>query len=94
MDIEYTYTVKEVDEDNRNMIVDYTHSTYGTITVGVRMPSINETLADVIEAAAPIEDWKEMATPVQEVPVGTSGSSSVNSPLENANPHITQAVVI
>lgn len=71
--LNYNYKITSVDTDNKVMEVVYTNEKHGSLTVGVRLPYVNEKLEDIIETFSPVAYWLSLETPVLVPSVGTSG---------------------
>jgi hypothetical protein len=73
MSINYTYTIKSVDESARCMEVVYEAAGYTTMTIGTRLPFSGEALEDVVDASAPIPHWEDSVKTVVAPAVGLVG---------------------
>lgn len=74
MDISYTYTIESVDKASKTMLVKYESTNLTTHLVSARMPSINESLEQIIEMYSPVQAWEIELLDVSDVTVGSSGT--------------------
>lgn len=74
--IAFTYEVVSVDEAAKSMEVIYRSEGFTDVLVGMPLPSEGEILDEVVDAYAPINEWKTELRVVSPITVGTSGSSS------------------
>ena len=72
----YTWTIVQATETNKNMLVEYSLEGYATHLVGMPMPTETVTLEQRVLQYAPTALWEfAMMAPVS-VEVGTTGSNS------------------
>jgi hypothetical protein len=74
MDISYTYTIESVDKESKTMLVKYESTGLITHIISARMPSVDETLEQIIEMYSPVQAWEIELLDVADVAVGASGS--------------------
>jgi len=73
MNIQYTYSIDEVNEENKTMLVTYSATGLTTTKVSARLPFVDETLDDVIKAHAPYNLWTLEGSEYGSVSAGLSG---------------------
>lgn len=81
-DLSYTYIITHVDYEGKSMIVDYYYENKPPLSVGVRLPYENETIAGVIHMHAPTNYWLFQDMAVIPVNTGTSGSYTATVNIE------------
>ncbi len=89
--IEYQWRVLESHAENRCMTVEYSSENRQTFVISTRLPTVDETLDDVIASFAPISAWLEAEKPVVAVQAGTSGSQTTSGPAE-AQPSLVPSI--
>ena len=72
--INYTYTVKLVNNDIKMMDVEYTAEGHDPITVGMSLPIVGTDLNTYIRSMAPIGQWTITTKEYEDVSVGTTGT--------------------
>tara|TARA_R110000803_G_scaffold190883_2_gene253477 strand:- start:209 stop:514 length:306 start_codon:yes stop_codon:yes gene_type:complete len=82
MNIDYTYTIAEVDVAAKCMVVAYSAEGHTTMHIGAPLPFEGEVLEDVVRSYAPIQLWIQNITPVIVPLVGASGALSSAPPVE------------
>ena len=82
--IEYQWRVLESHTEDRCMAVEYSSENRQTFVISTRLPTVDETLDDVIASFAPINAWLEAEKTVIAVEVGTFGSQTTDSATEDA----------
>lgn len=82
--IEYQWRVLESHVENRCMTVEYSSENRQTFIISTRLPTVDETLDEVIASFAPINAWQEAEKTVLDVAVGANGSKTTadNTPVE------------
>ena len=77
MNINYTYSIINVDKDTKTMEIVYESPDYGVLHVGARLPWPDETLEDIVKMYNPILYWLEQTREPADVEEGISGSQSI-----------------
>ena len=72
--ITYTYEITSVDTPYKTMMVVYSSQGRPSITMGVPIPTADNSLDAIIEAYAPLTHWLELDKPLLSVTTGTSGT--------------------
>ena len=85
--IDYTFEITNVDTTAKCMVVLYRADGFDDITVGTRLPLVNETIDQVVIEFAPIKLWEEQTFGFQIPVVGTSGQIS-------SEPEIIEPVIV
>lgn len=80
--IEYQWRVLESHVEDRCMTVEYSSENRQTFVISTRLPTVDETLDEVIASFAPINAWLEAEKPVIAVQVGASGSQTTSDSSE------------
>lgn len=74
MKIKYSYEIKDVDEINKVMTIEYYSKEHGSMLVGAHIPRIDESLEDVVRSYSPVNEWILNSKPTQKVFSGMSGN--------------------
>lgn len=74
----YSYEILSIDDSGKSMLVVYRSEGYEDITTGVRVPFNDETLEQVIEMYAPVNNWLESKKEQTAPDVGASGAMQAN----------------
>jgi hypothetical protein len=69
----YTYEVVSVDETVKQMVINYSADGVESVVVCMPIPSVGDTVEDVVTAYAPFAVWDEQVREVIQVAAGTSG---------------------
>ncbi len=75
-DMNYTYTISNVDVQARCMEIVYESEGRTAQRIGARLPYEGESVEDIVKMYAPMAYWREQETPVVAVEVGVSGTVS------------------
>lgn len=75
MTIAYTYTVLSVDSVRKSMLVRFESAGRQTVDIMLQLPSVGQSLADVILPQAPAYLWEQLEREVASVTPGATGSS-------------------
>ena len=76
----YTYEILEINEEFKNMLVQFSSDGKEPLLVGTRMPYEGESLDDVMAMYAPLHIWAEQEKVVVAPAVGTKNSVSYQAP--------------
>ena len=75
MTIAYTYTVLSTDSVRKSMLVRFESAGRQTVDIMLPLPSVGQSLADVILPQAPAYFWEQREREVASVTPGSTGSS-------------------
>jgi hypothetical protein len=87
MEIEFNYIIKDINQETKIMVVEYTAETFLPITTHIPIPFTDVSLEEHIHSHAPLRMWEDSRRIPQELEIGKTGT--IKSKLPNANPNFT-----
>lgn len=79
MDIKYTYTVQAVNQDSNHMEVLFQSEGLRSISVGMPLPKVGESLDDLVSMFVPYKQWIDDTTSFNVPAIGATGSKVISS---------------
>lgn len=86
MNINYNYSIINVDHNAKSMEIVYDSPQYGVLHVGARLPWEGETVEDIVRMYNPVAYWIEQGRAPIEVVEGACGSQTIDFPDPDAPP--------